>query len=481
MELSDYVRIVREFWWLLLAGLLLGAGFGVYQADQAPRESRGVVTFFVRTSGEGTTSAANLGDQFAQRRINTYLALLRTDSTRAALDDAGIGIVRGESIARIDGTADLDTVLLTATATAPNRDHALDVATALADAFPNLINEVENAEPGSATVQLVLVSGPSVRPVPTATGKTVGVYALLGLAVASVLAVLLILTDRKIRSVDQLRAVSGFALLGAIPRDRTVKTEPVITRAHAQSVRAEAFRELRTNLKFLDMGRRAQTVVVTSAVSGEGKTTTAANLATVLAQSGATVLLVEADLRRPSFSKVFDIEPGTGLVDVLRNSVELDAVLWQFDTGLTVLPSGALTADPSELLEGVEMDRFLDAARKRFEFIIFDAPPLLAVTDAAVLSVRSDGVLLVVRLGSTTTTDVQRSVAALDLVDARVLGVVASMTSPRGLTYYGSEESSPTSVENEWPDPNGPELRNSAHESRKPTRQRDEQDGRTVA
>ena len=484
MELYDYVHVVRRYWWLLLAGLVLGSGLGFYQAGQASREYRGVVTFFVRTTGEGTTSAANLGDQFAQRRINTYLALLRTDSAGIALQEAGVDLERDGSTARIDGTADLDTVLLTARATAPDRDHALEVAEALSVAFPQLVNEVENAVPGSATVQLVLVSGPSVRPVPTATAMTVGVYAVLGLAVAAVLAVLLILADRKIRSLDQLRAVSGAVLLGAIPRDRTAKTEPLITRETAQSIRSEAFRELRTNLKFLDSDIRTQVVVVTSSVGREGKTTTASNLATMLAQSGSTVLLVEADLRRPSFAGVFDIEPGTGLVDVLRHGAKLDAVLHRLDTGLTILLSGSTASDASELLESIEMDHFLEAVRERFEYIILDAPPLLAVTDAAVLSVSSDGVLLVVRLDSTTTTQVQRSVAALNLVDARVLGVVASMTSPRGLPSYESEQSTSTSADNEWPVPNGPngqELRDSASESSPPARRRTKPDGRTVA
>jgi capsular exopolysaccharide synthesis family protein len=481
VELNEYAHIIRRFWWLLLAGLLVGTAFGIYEARRAPQEFRGTVTFFVRTSGEGTTSAANLGDQFAQRRVNTYLALLRTDSTRIALEDAGVTLERDDSTARLDGTADLDTVLLTATATAPNRQHALDVATVLSEAFPKLVNEVENADPGSATVQLVLVSGPSVRPVPTTAKKTVAVYAVSGLAVASVAAFLLSLTDRKIRSLDQLRAVSGAALLGAIPRDPAVKIEPVITRETSQSVRAEAFRELRTNLKFLDLDSHTQTVIVTSAVSGEGKTATSANLATVLAHSGASVLLIEGDLRRPSFLGIFDMEPGVGLVDVLRNNVRFDTALRPLDTGLTILPSGGVAADASELLDSPEMDRLLDVARKRFEFIIIDAPPLLAVTDAAVLSVKSDGVLMVVRIDSTTTGEVQRSLAALDLVDAHVLGVVASMTSQRGLTYYGSERSTSTATVNEWPVPDGSELKNAAQDSTALPRRRDEPHGKTVA
>ena len=169
-------------------------------------------------------------------------------------------------------------------------------------------------------------------------------------------------------------------------------------------------------------------VVVTSAVAGEGKSTTAANLAVVFAEADIDVLLIEADLRRPKVADYFGLERAVGLTNVLVGQVSVDEVLQEWGSGgVTVLASGSIPPNPAELLGSQNMQVLLNELRQRFDMIIIDAPPLLPVTDAAVAAARADGALVVTRYGKTTRAQLDSAIAVLHAVDAKVIGGVLNM------------------------------------------------------
>jgi tyrosine-protein kinase Etk/Wzc len=224
--------------------------------------------------------------------------------------------------------------------------------------------------------------------------------------------------------------------------------EALVAAAHTHSTGAEAYRTLRTNLIFSQAVQSLKTIVVTSASPGEGKTTTAANLAVTFAQQGMRVLLVDCDLRRARLHKMFNVPREPGLTElILDQEVAAEVIRGTPVENLSVLTSGTLPPNPSELLGGPRMEGVLELLRERFDIIVLDSPPLLAASDASVLGTKTDGVLLVVRAGQTERGAAQQAVQQLAAVGARVVGAVLNDPDAKvpqyggyyNYEYYGEE------------------------------------------
>ncbi|MDH7475008.1 MAG: CpsD/CapB family tyrosine-protein kinase [Anaerolineae bacterium] len=200
----------------------------------------------------------------------------------------------------------------------------------------------------------------------------------------------------------------------------------LITVTNPRSPISEAFRTLRTNLEFSSLDHPLHTMVVTTATPEEGKSTTLANLAVIMAEGGKRVILVDCDLRRPALHDIFGIPNDEGLTAMLRNNAALNAPPLQEVgiEGLSLLPSGPLPADPVVLLGSRRMGEVIATLKERADLVLFDAPPVVAVTDAAVLAARTDGVLLLLRAGSTRREYAQRAKELLEKVNVRIIGAV---------------------------------------------------------
>jgi capsular exopolysaccharide synthesis family protein len=448
MDLEQYLRAVRKVWWVIAVATLLGAAYGAHTASRTVPEYRASVTFFVVTrSADASVSAAVQGDQFAQRRVNSYVALLSTDRLAQMVADHPDVDLPPQQIRRMLGASgDLDTVLFTATAMSPSRDLAQRVAGAVATEFVTLVDEVEGQGNDEGSVHLEVVSGPSVSQVPTRPLLTTAIPAAVGLLLGLALALLLELRDQTLRSDDQLRALGTVPVLGRIPFDRRVPSELVAV-VDGSSSFAEAFRQVRTNLQFLDVQHPLQLLVVTSSLADEGKSVTSANIALSLIRTGHPTLVIEADLRRPKVADVFGVDRSTGLTDVLAGRASVDEALFATASpDLVVMPTGQLPPNPVELLGSDAMHRLVDELRTRFEVIVIDTPPLLPVTDAAVVAAHADGVVLVVRAGRATRHQVEQSMRALSAVGANLVGFVMTWVQPghgSGYDAYGQYTSAP--------------------------------------
>ena len=207
---------------------------------------------------------------------------------------------------------------------------------------------------------------------------------------------------------------------------------------NSKSAAAEGFRTLRTNLQFLSADKPLKVLVITSSAPAEGKTTTAINLATSLAQMGQRVLLVDADLRRPSLHRSFNLAATPGLSNFLVGKAELSAVLKKTPIeGLQVLVSGPIPPMPAELLGSHRMGELLDQLRPQFDTVLLDTPPVVAVTDATLLATMADGVLLVVSCGKTTREQAKVALLTLEKAGIKPLGVVMNQVDRRkGYGYY---------------------------------------------
>ncbi len=253
------------------------------------------------------------------------------------------------------------------------------------------------------------------------------------------------------RTDETLEEITGVGLVGSIPLDKERRNEPAISFDTDNSAIAEAFRKLRTNLQFLAVDNPPRVIVVTSSMPNEGKTTTAINIALALAEAEHNVVLVDGDMRRPMLDKYLDLVGPVGFSTVLSGGASLSEVLQKTRfPRLTVLTSGAVPPNPSELLGSLAAQKVLGELRAQFDYVIVDSSPLLAVTDAAILAANSDGVLIMARFGQTKREQLAHAVGNLKDVGAPLLGAVFTMTPARGnasysYSYYGEGAAQRTS------------------------------------
>ena len=203
-----------------------------------------------------------------------------------------------------------------------------------------------------------------------------------------------------------------------------------------KSIDAEAYRSLRSNIEYSSFDDEYRVIVVTSSVPEEGKSTTSGNLAIALAQSGNSVLLVDCDMRKPSIHKKFKISNAAGTAELLLRKKSFEEVANKHNENLTIITAGKIPPNPSEMLASRAMTAFIEEMKKEFKYIILDTPPLQAVTDAQVLSTKADGVLLIVRAGSTKREMVFNSVDLIKKVQGKVIGTVLNGVENKKNNYY---------------------------------------------
>jgi capsular exopolysaccharide synthesis family protein len=266
--------------------------------------------------------------------------------------------------------------------------------------------------------------------------------------------------DDTVKSPDDVEKQLALTLLGTIPHIVPKKTDLEVKRSftkgkrqnirnrypglmtgsqNEESVVAEAYRSLRTNIVFSSPDKAIQTLLITSSGPGEGKSLTMANTALSFAQQGEPTLVIDTDLRRPVNHHLFGLDRGPGFGELFAGTNTLDEVCRTVSgTNLEIITAGAYMPNPAELLGSKKMDHFLDELKKRYRYILFDTPPIIAVTDAAILATKLDGVVLVIRAHKTTLGMTQRTLQALRNVNARMLGCILNdVDITKGYSSYG--------------------------------------------
>ncbi|GLY69250.1 polysaccharide biosynthesis tyrosine autokinase [Amycolatopsis taiwanensis] len=454
MTLHDYLRVARGRWKIVLFGLLAGMVTAAACTWSMPRQySAGITIYISEQSGVNGISGPYQANPLPEQKVRSYTTLLA--GTRVARDVANqlkLGKPADEIAGEISASGQPGTMLLTATVTDRSPLLAKEIADATGDAFTRLVAQLETPAanlPAAVSARVVEPAALPVDPVSPVPAMNFGLGVLLGLAAGYALALLRHALDTTVKSADELQTLTGAPNLGTIAHDADVPKHPLTVQEHSRSPRAEEFRKIRTNLQFIDVDRSRKAIVVTSAVPEEGKTTTLCNLAIVLARAGQRVVVVETDLRRPRAADCLGLEGAIGLTSVLSGRVTLDDALQSWGAALLdVLASGPIPPNPSELLASGQMANVLTELGRRYDMVLLDAPPLLPVTDAAIIGAACDGALLVVRHGRTTRNQLKAATSALDAVSARLLGTVLSMTpestsNPYYEYYSALEETDP--------------------------------------
>lgn len=445
MELRDYIRILHKNWVIILVLALAGAGAGAaYSLTRVPQyESSTQLYVSVRSEGAATGDLVQ-GTNFARQIVASYVEVVPTAIVlQPVIDELGLDTTVGELARTIQASTPLNTVNIEISVTGADPELTARVADAVATSLTSTVqNTLERPADGgsSSSVQLTTVQ-PAV--VPTApfspnTPLNITFGFALGLILGIGIAVLRTVLDTRVRTLHDIEALTDAPLLGGIAFDAEAPKRPLIVHADPRSPRAESFRALRTNLQFLNIEDGPRVFVVSSSGPGEGKSTTTTNLAIALAETGSRVALVDGDLRKPRVADYMAIEGGVGLTDVLIGRVDIADALQKWGPGeLFVLPSGPIPPNPAELLGSAAMDQTLAALGKYFDYVLIDAPPLLLVTDAAVLAKKSLGIIMIAAAGRAKKQEVTGALRSLATAGGRLLGMVVTMLPTRGPDSYG--------------------------------------------
>jgi capsular exopolysaccharide synthesis family protein len=259
-----------------------------------------------------------------------------------------------------------------------------------------------------------------------------------GLVIGVGLAILIENLDLRIRNHGDIEALTTASVLGGIGFDEDAQENPLIVHTKPKSTRAEAFRQLRTNIQFVEAVEGRKSIIISSSVPSEGKSTTIANLAIAMADTGAKVLLIDCDFRKPKQHKYLGLEGAVGLTNHLIGQAKLEDVIQPWGKGkLSVLPAGQVPPNPSELLGSEKMRKLILDAEKKYDLVLIDTAPLLPVTDAAILSTMTGGVVVVVSVGKTTRPQLQGALSHIETVGGKVLGFVMNKIPTKGADAYG--------------------------------------------
>ena len=434
MTFRGYLSLLRARWLTVVAATLVGAAAaGADIFLMTPQYEARTESFIALKQGANESNTAYQGGLFSQDRIKSYAEVVTSPAvTATVVERLKLPLTPDQLAGKIRAVPKSDTVLISITVRDPSAIHARDLANAVSRRFAEVVADLEAPSgTGGSLVKVSVIRSAAVpqSPVSPRIPLTIALGVVTGLLLGVGLAVALDAFDTTIKSTADLLGASGIPNLGDIGFDREAPDAPLVVASQPGAPRAEAYRSLRTNLRFIEVDVPPRVVVVTSSVAGEGKSTTACNLAITLAHSGEHVVLVEGDLRRPRIGDYLGLESAVGLTDVLARRSPLDDVLQSWGgTTLSVLASGQLPPNPSELLGSAQMAELLAELRNRADYVIVDAPPLLPVTDAAVLAHGCDGAILVVRYGRTNRDQLRRAVSTLSTVGARALGTVMSMS-----------------------------------------------------
>ncbi|WP_166134299.1 polysaccharide biosynthesis tyrosine autokinase [Nocardioides ochotonae] len=440
MELRDYLRLLRRRWLMILSVTAVVLAAAATLTFTATPQYQSSAQLFVSTSSQSGGSDAYQGALFSGQRVTSYAQQVNTtqlaDSVIADLD---LDLTAAELTGKVSASVLPETVMVKITATDPEPALAQAIAQSYAEQLSAWIEEIETIG-GRTPIRASLSDAASLPSDPSSPQpvRNLGLGLVLGLLLGVGLALLRELLDTSVKDPAEATTLTAAPMLGSIAYDAAARTEPLITSLPTTAPRAEAFRVIRTNLQFLEVDHAEKVVVVTSALPNEGKTSTSLNLALSLAQAGKKTLLIEGDLRRPKASAALGLDHAVGVTTVLVGKVSLEEAIQKHPgTDLRVLSAGAIPPNPAELLQSHAMTELLAKIRNDFDVVIIDAPPLLPVTDAALLASHADGALLVVRYGSTTRDQLAQSVERLASVDAKALGLVMNMVPARRSGSYG--------------------------------------------
>jgi Mrp family chromosome partitioning ATPase/capsular polysaccharide biosynthesis protein len=363
---------------------------------------------FVATHSTGTILELQQGNTFTQQRVKSYILTATTPLVlQPVVDQLALPLSAGQLAEKVEVSAEQSTVVISISAHDPTPEGATAIAAGVAESLMRVVGELEaTAKDNQSPLKLTVVAPAEVPRTPASpdTQRNLVFGLVFGLGLGIAVSILRTLLNTKIRGEDELKRITDVAVLGGIPFDPDAVKKPLLTHSPSfSSPRAEAFRQVRTNLQFTYLGRTSKTLLITSAVPGEGKSSSCVNLAMTMAHAGQSVVLVDADLRKPSIAGYLGLEQAAGLTTALIGRAKLTDLLQPYGPDdLQILTSGRIPPNPSEVLGSQEMAH------------------------------QVGGVVVVAGAKKVHIAELRKALGMLKMVEAPLLGIVLNMVPGRG-------------------------------------------------
>ena len=330
MELRDVLAALRAGWWLPLIGLVVGAAAALAASLLQTPQYTSSTQLFVSTSGASTTSDLSQGSQFSEQRVTSYAQLIAGRNMAArVVQRLGLATSPGALADEITATAVTDTVLINVDVTDPSARRAQRIAAAVGAEFTAYAQQLEAPGPtGASPVKVTVTEQPQVPAAASSpkTTRNVALGLVVGLLVGAALTIARVRLDRSVKDPDEASRLAEAPIIGTVLRDAELETQHTVDTIRSPRT-AEDYRQLRTNLQFLNVDEPPKVIMISSAVPTEGKTTVAVNLAITLAEAGRSVTIIEGDLRRPRVTRYLGMVGGAGLTNILSGSAEVADVV----------------------------------------------------------------------------------------------------------------------------------------------------------
>jgi len=452
MSLQHYLATIRLYWYLVVPITLIGGllGWGLSQAATPSYTSTASLYFSLNLSGSATD--LNQGSAYTQNQILSFAQLTKSSLVLTpVIEQLGIEGTAKNLATSVNVSTPQNTVVLDVAVDNNDPERAAVIANAVA---ASLSKNVEQIAPktvdGTPSVSVRVIEPATVPTEPSSPNVRINVLAgfLLGLFLSILIIVLRQLLDTRVNSAAVLTTLTDLPLLGSIEQSKK-KVDPLVMIRDPRSRTAELYRQLRANLAFVAVDRDAVSLVVTSSIAGEGKSTITSNLAHALSEGDQRVLLIDADLRRPAIAHYAGLEGQVGLTTVLVGRADYHDVIQPWGTsGLRVLPSGRIPPNPSELLSSRAMSDLIALLKEEYDVILIDAPPMSGAADAAILARLVDGALVIADRSQVHRPQLLQTLDSLSKSGVHILGIVLNRLAPtndRQAYYQLPDATAPTS------------------------------------
>lgn len=429
VNLRFLIASARKFWWLVVLMAIIGAvGMFGYSSAQTPLFKATTSLHFALDRGDSATDL-NQGSAYTQSQMLSFAQLVRGSSVlEPVIEELDLETTPKELENALEVSIPQDTVTMRITATTPDPRGSAALATSVGE---HVIEEVQGVAPknpdGTSTITAVIYDDAVEPEFQTSPNKKKDALlgGLVGGIVGAAAALLVALLDTRVRSVETLAEASRHPVLGVVTKSPLLSGRTIAIAQKPLSHTAEEFLRIRSALTYASVNSRVKVLLVTACLPGEGKSTVSVNLAMALAGKQDSVLLIDADLRRPRAHEYAGIDGSVGLTNVLLQEVDLDIAKHRIrGTGLDILPAGKIPPNPAEMLTSQRMADLVASMTDKYSYIVIDTPPVLSVADANLLAPVVDGVILAVDASKTRRANLTRTMKTLESGGARILGTV---------------------------------------------------------